>query len=188
MNDNVKESLEPKINSSTNSLTAITVVLLLASLLVNFFLYTKLKSTQDESLEISSNYDLLLSELQLQNEMSKEKDRLTSIAMKSGNHIVSLQGQAISPEASAMVIWNSEDKTTYIKVMKISIPSEEKQFQLWAYIDGKPVNAGVFVVGNGELPLQALKHINRPQYFSITLENKGGSDAPSGPIYLLGTL
>jgi anti-sigma-K factor RskA len=59
-----------------------------------------------------------------------------------------------------------------------------KQFQLWAIVDNKPVDAGVIDACTG---LCKMKNIPRASAFAITLEKKGGSATPSlDQMYVLG--
>jgi anti-sigma-K factor RskA len=59
-----------------------------------------------------------------------------------------------------------------------------KQYQLWAIVDGKPVDAGM--VGDCE-GLCKMKVINRAEAFAITLEKEGGSSAPTlTAMYVMG--
>ena len=57
----------------------------------------------------------------------------------------------------------------------------EKQYQLWAIVDGKPVDAGMVeesADASGKLLLK-MHNIPEAQAFAITLEKKGGSPTPT---------
>ena len=65
---------------------------------------------------------------------------------------------------------------------------EGKEYQLWAIVDGKPVDLGMYDENNSQ-KLQAMKTISKPQAFAITLENKGGSPTPTmEQMYVLGNV
>ena len=67
-------------------------------------------------------------------------------------------------------------------------PSEEQQYQLWAIVDGQPVDAGVFDIEKGNI-LQQLKTISNAQAFAVTLEKKGGSPTPTlAALFLIGNV
>ena len=51
-----------------------------------------------------------------------------------------------------------------------------KQYQLWAIVDGKPVDAGVI---NNCIGLCKMKKIDHAEAFAITLEKEGGSPTPT---------
>jgi hypothetical protein len=53
-------------------------------------------------------------------------------------------------------------------------------------VDGKPVDAGVFEMKEGP-GMMKMKNIPRAEAFAITLEKKGGSQAPSlDKLYVMG--
>jgi anti-sigma-K factor RskA len=63
----------------------------------------------------------------------------------------------------------------------MAMPSNDAdhQYQLWALVNGKPVDLGVFDA-NGKLEgLQVMKNIGEAQTFAVTLEPKGGSISPT---------
>jgi hypothetical protein len=63
-----------------------------------------------------------------------------------------------------------------------------KAYALWAYFEGKPVSAGEFQVGqDGALRGRHsfARDIAAVEGFALTLENAGGVDAPSGPVFLM---
>lgn len=87
----------------------------------------------------------------------------------------------------ATVYWNATKKTTYLTIQNLPEPPADKQYQLWAIVNGKPVDAGVF-----EYNLNALQTMNGfedAQAFAVTLEPEGGSKEPTlNKMYVLGTL
>lgn len=81
------------------------------------------------------------------------------------------------PDALAQVFWNP--KTTEVYLTDISLPPTPagKQYQLWAIVEGKPVDAGMLQY---EKQLaQKMKAFETADAFAITLENKGGSPTPT---------
>ncbi len=93
---------------------------------------------------------------------------------------VQLKATPIGGDAYAIVFWNNVKKTTYLDMGKLPKPATDKQFQLWAIVDGKPTDMGVFEV-NDSKDLIAIEgqFIESPQAFAITLEPKGGSQSPT---------
>jgi anti-sigma-K factor RskA len=55
----------------------------------------------------------------------------------------------------------------------------DHQYQLWALVDGKPVDLGVFDMRDGEVGLKNMKPIGVAQTFAVTLEPRGGSVSPT---------
>jgi anti-sigma-K factor RskA len=56
--------------------------------------------------------------------------------------------------------------------------SRDKQYQLWAIIDGKPVDAGVFD-GNVASLIKMKAITSGVTTFAVTVEPRGGKESPS---------
>ena len=76
----------------------------------------------------------------------------------------------------ATVFWDSRNKDVYVMAKELPKPNAGKQFQLWAIVDGKPVDAGM--ISPSCAGVCKMKNIPRAQAFAITLENTGGSPTP----------
>ena len=57
-------------------------------------------------------------------------------------------------------------------------PQAGQQYQLWAIVDGKPVDAGMVEIDPGKA-LHRMKNIPKAEAFAITLEKAGGSPTPT---------
>lgn len=90
-----------------------------------------------------------------------------------------MNGTDNSPDAVATVYWNASTEEVYLSIRNLKNLSQNQQYQLWAIIDGKPVDAGVFdATQNGSL--LAMKSIGTgAAAFAVTIEPKGGSESPS---------
>lgn len=88
-----------------------------------------------------------------------------------------LAGVDKHPEAKATVLWDANSKDVYLSVNNLPKAPEGMQYQLWAIEDGKPVNAGMYSEDK-DMKI-ALANITKAQAFAITLEKKGGSEAPT---------
>ena len=87
-----------------------------------------------------------------------------------------LQGDAKkAPGKSMVVMWNKTTGNVYVNNIQLPTTPTNKQYQLWALKDGKPIDLGVFDVNSN---LQNMKIIYGAQAFAVTLENKGGSPTP----------
>lgn len=91
---------------------------------------------------------------------------------------VVMAGTANAPEAKAFVYWNEESKEVYLSLQSMRELSQENQYQLWAIVDGKPVDAGVF---DGNLAgLLKMKDIGKGAgAFAVTIEPRGGKTSPT---------
>lgn len=99
---------------------------------------------------------------------------------------VDLLGQPQSPSSLATVFFSTSKQEIYLNTGNLTLADTEKQFQLWAIIDGQPVDAGVFDPQEGVLA-QAKSLGGNIQAFAITLEPRGGSKTPTlEQMYVMG--
>lgn len=84
----------------------------------------------------------------------------------------------------ATIYWDtlSASKDVYLLINNLPKPASDKQYQLWALLDGKPIDLGMIEAKQKRL-LYRMKNVQNAQAFAITLEPTGGSPAPtSAPI------
>lgn len=79
----------------------------------------------------------------------------------------------------ATIGWNPQSKEVYLLALSLPEPGPDQQYQLWAIVNNRPVDAGVFEMGKQQHNLQKMKEVNAVQVFAITLEKKGGSPTPA---------
>lgn len=92
---------------------------------------------------------------------------------------VALAGTPQAPNAMAYVYWNARTREVYLRVENLKTLARENQYQLWAIVDGKPVDAGVFDGGQTE-GLLKMKDVNgAAATFAVTVEPRGGKPAPT---------
>ena len=96
--------------------------------------------------------------------------------------IVKLGGTKTQPSSKMMVYWNKKNKNVMVDKSKMVLPENDPQhqYQLWALVNGKPVDLGVFDMksDNAGLLLK-MKEIATAQAFAVTLEKRGGSPTPT---------
>jgi anti-sigma-K factor RskA len=121
-------------------------------------------------------------------ELDKTNNYL-SLIQDTSSVLITLKGSPLSPNAAAKVLWNKTSKQVYLGgLASLPVPSADHQYQLWAIVDGQPVDAGVFDMENPNI-LQQLKTIGKAQAFAVTLEKKGGSPTPTlAALYLIGNV
>ncbi len=98
-----------------------------------------------------------------------------------------MAGTDKSPESSATVFWNKELKKAYLDTGSMPTVPTGKQYQLWAIVEGKPVDMGVFDPINDDTIFIEVPFIEAPQAFAVTLEKEGGNPTPTmEEMYVLG--
>jgi hypothetical protein len=188
---NVQSNTLPDIrNNMAWSIAA--SILLLISLGINIYLYNKSSVTQSNyNAIVATNHKLDSSAKALtenMKEMTASIDRYKndmSILMDPMYKMVELKGQKAAPDAKAMVCWCPGSKLVYFENEKMPEPPKGMQYQLWAIVDGKPVDAGMITMGTG---LHKMKDITNAQAFAVTLEKEGGSDTPHGDMFVMGNI
>jgi anti-sigma-K factor RskA len=90
---------------------------------------------------------------------------------------IQLDGTGKTPNAKAIVYWNAKEKVTLLAIQDLPEHAKGMQYQLWAIVDGKPVDAGVFV--NDKTLFQSMKGFEKASAFAVTLEQEGGSKEPT---------
>ncbi|MBO9727656.1 MAG: anti-sigma factor [Chitinophaga sp.] len=182
----IKYLATPKSSSDRlwKYLTAAIVVLLIGSVVMNFFFFQK-------STDYKSRYKSLIATKE-KLDAEKEHQALTSSKETTAIPVdpdplsnpdfkwTQLQGGGAYAGKSVSVGWNAQTQAVYLQAKIMPLPPAGKQFQLWAIVNKKLVDAGVFDTG-AELTqeLQHMKAVAVAQGFAITLEKKGGSTEPS---------
>jgi anti-sigma-K factor RskA len=182
-----KPTLVPRIGFA-RYVAAASLILLLGSVLLNLYLLNQYKKT------IAQNKELLAAQTQIagSNQILQTKlesyENAVSLMKSPLMEIVKMPGVPTSPAPTSLatVYWNTESKDVYLLVNQLPKPAPDKQYQLWAIVDGKPVDAGIFDVEEG-VSFVKLRTIPKAEAFAITLEKKGGSISPTmEAMYVMG--
>ncbi len=133
----------------------------------------RLSSVLTQNQQIANQYKAVQQEAQ---QLSQENAIITNPDFRA----VAMPGVEASPGSLAYVYWNQGSDQVYLKVNTLPANSTDKQYQLWAIVDGKPVSAGVFDVdGNAPQRLVQMQDIENASAFAVTLEPQGGSASPT---------
>jgi anti-sigma-K factor RskA len=156
-------------------------VLLVLSLTANILLLDyrgkDLKKMQEV---ISSNQD---SQVKL-----KEANELWQIIQRLSVKTITLHGIEKYPEAKAVVFWDTKTADVFLSAASLPLAPTGKQYQLWAIVEGQPVDAGLIPLSSGD-SLMKMNHIEKAEAFAITLENEGGSLVPTlSEMYVMGNI
>lgn len=130
-----------------------------------------LKGLIAQNQRMAQDYDQVTNRL---DRIEKEIDIFDNPAFKR----VIMKGTANAPASMAYVYWNESTKEVYLSIQIMKELSENNQYQLWAIIDGKPVDAGVFDADISGL--LKMKDIGAGAVtFAVTIEPRGGKESPS---------
>jgi anti-sigma-K factor RskA len=90
---------------------------------------------------------------------------------------VVMKGTKVAPDAMASIYWNESSNEVYLSIQNLKTLSQEKQYQLWAIVDGQPHDMGVF---DGDAKgLVRMKPGEGIAAFAVTIEPRGGKASPT---------
>ncbi|MET7000879.1 anti-sigma factor [Chitinophaga defluvii] len=159
---------------------AAAIVLLLGSAVFNYIYfnkYTDFKTRYEKVL--TEQQALMAGNQQYQTSLTAAQKEL-DLMKDPGFKWIKMLGVGKHTGKVVTVCWNPESQDVYLLAQVLPEPAPDMQYQLWAIVNGKPVDAGVFDMGEGmDKAMQKMKAIANAQVFAVTLEKKGGSVKPS---------
>ena len=155
---------------------AASVILLIGSLILNYTFYNKYQNSSRE-LQVAKN------ELEKQQQMAEAMSGDIKVVSDRNAMPVVLNGTDKAPDAVAKIFWMKNTGDVYIDPTNLPKAPAGMQYQLWAIVDGKPVDAGMIPLTvetkKGTYHIQKMKSFGKAQAFAITLEKAGGSATPT---------
>jgi anti-sigma-K factor RskA len=102
---------------------------------------------------------------------------------------VDLAGTPNSPDAKVKVFWNEGVNKLVLASNTLPVAPKDLQYQLWAIIDGAPVDLGVIDRFEDKTVFSRDVDVKSVQAFAITLEKNGGSPQPNlEQLYVIGNV
>ena len=151
---------------------------LIASILA-FWFYNNSRALQDTNKALQLQLDSLQNECgQTRQELQLLKNELDIIRAE-GNEVIIMKGTDKVPLARANIHWNKATQKSYLDIINLPEPPSDKQYQLWAIVDGIPTDMGVFDITIDTSNLQEVPFIENATAFAVTLEQRGGSPTPT---------
>ena len=155
---------------------AASIILLLASSYFVFDLYSKNRKLENSISSFKVQIDSLTDQLAFDHKMMADPD----VA------VVSMMNPEKSP-SSAKVYWDTTSSDVYMVIKNMPSLPTEKQFQLWAFIDNKPVDLGLFDLPPGNVILK-MRNTQKAEAFAITIEKRGNGPVPHGTVETYGKM
>ena len=167
---------------------AASFALIIAASAFAVYFYTENQKIQDQLLAAKGQNDILQQENRQSSESLKTISAHLNLLADAGTKKVTLAGAPAFPDSRAVVFWNEKNKQVMLGGIALPKAPEDKQYQLWALVDGVPVDAGVFDDVDTARIFE-MKSVDRTQAFAITLEPKGGSPSPHlEALYVIGNV
>ncbi len=154
-------------------------VLFLIAALGAFWFYNSNGALKEANEDLQTQLDSLRNDCeQTKIELQQLKDELEIIRAE-GNETIIMKGTDKVPLARANIHWNPETQKSYLDIINLPEPPPDKQYQLWAIVDGVPKSMGVFDIKIDSTILQEVPFVANVSAFAVTLEQKGGSPTPT---------
>jgi anti-sigma-K factor RskA len=150
----------------------------------------KYEGQSDQLASMNSSLDSTQKKLAgMSTDMAMQNQRL-DLYTNPENRIIAMKGlEKKDPSSLALICWNSVSKDVFIDVKKLPAAPEGMQYQLWAIVDGKPVDLGVMDTADTRPEFHKMKAVSDAQAFAVTLEKKGGSPVPTmDEMYVIGNV
>jgi anti-sigma-K factor RskA len=161
-------------------------LLFLLSTGLAYLLYQNAKEVQTFKAELASVWQNNKS----QERLIKSKEMQLAVVSNKDFSTINMAGiPTKSPTSNANIFWNKKTQEVFVAVKSLPKPSADKQYQLWAIADGKPVDLGMIEGDDINIVFQKMKAIKNPQAFAVTLEVKGGVASPTmSEMYVMGAI
>ena len=170
-----------KSNSFYKYAFAASFALLLMSVAALFVLYTRLQESNQQLAILQTNNQQFSNRVNLMTDQLDNSQQALAILRNPQVKLIKLAGTKQAPQASMMVAFYPDKKKVMIDMSAMKMPANdtEHQYQLWAMVDGKPVDLGVFDMKADDSGMKIMKEISTAQAFAVTLEPRGGSINPT---------
>jgi len=157
---------------------AASILLLVTSMVYNMLTRDQLKTAEKELAQMKEKENGMTTEMQTQKEEMLNMDRKMAMLTNPDTKNIVLKGMNSLAEKKAMVHFNPNTKEVYFNAHDLQLADATKQYQLWAIVDGKPVDMGMIDL-KSEVVFQKMKDIQNAQAFAVTIEKKGGNPTPT---------
>ncbi|RZK83062.1 MAG: anti-sigma factor [Pedobacter sp.] len=180
LNSQDSNNYQSKIRTLRIALVAC-VALLVVSIAALYSAHSDLGIARDQIATLSLDREQFSRAVSFMKSNNEDLNKLVNMSDDPDWKTVRLAGQK-DPNDNMLVYWHAKGKHVMVNNTKMALPTNDKdhQYQLWALVDGKPVDLGVFdVKPDSAHILVKMKEIGSAQAFAVTLEKRGGSPTPT---------
>lgn len=191
INSNSVSNSTAAMSKGSNAMlwTGLMGLLLALAAMYAFYLFTQNSELEEKVIATSSQIEELQIACDSVQIKTNELEERLKVLRNPFNQSIIMNGTENHPEAIAAVHWNKEDKINYLDIINLPTPPTDKQYQLWAIVDGKPVDMGVFETNITPGAFVEVPFIEAPQAFAVTLEDLGGKPQPNlEQLYVIGNV
>lgn len=164
--------------SSSQWLIAASVSLIAFASIAAAYFYTQWQEVENDYQQLASQNQMLADNVKEARQSVNQLESELAIVTSEQTLEIALAGLPLQPEAMAYVYFQPDKQAVYLKVASLLDPGQLNDYQLWAIVDGKPIDMGIINLQEAGL-LQRMKTVANASAFAVTLEPKGGSENPT---------
>ena len=158
-------------------LVAASVTLLIATSFSAILFYNMLSDSNERFAKAEEQKNFFNDSIKKQDSIIKSAQKELAIIRNPSSKMIMLKGMDKAPDAKVMVVWNKNSKEVYLSIQSIPVPKPGMQYQFWAIVNGKPMDAGM--ISLTDTAFHKMKDFEDADAFAITLEKEGGSAKPN---------
>ena len=165
------EPTSTRRSSGIRWVAAASIILFLAAGYFAYTFYSQNKELKDSNKDLEARLnrnDSLLNKI-------TEEQKVTHDPNVTVVNMVGLKGLS----SSANIYWDSTSANVYLIVKNMPQLPSGKQYQLWALIDKKPADLGLFDAPKDNKVILKMKNTQKADAFAITIENRGNTGGPT---------
>jgi anti-sigma-K factor RskA len=158
------------------------IAMLVVSAVALYSAHNDLGQAKNQIIALNLDKQKFASSASYLQEENSDLKKISNMADDPDWKTVKLAGTKMDPAAKMVVYWHTSGQHVMVDNSKMLLPANDKdhQYQLWALVNGKPVDLGVFDVKSDSTQiLLKMKEIAGAQAFAVTLEKRGGSINPT---------
>jgi len=160
-------------------LAAASIAALVISGAFNVIQYQRLEEARTEVARLENDKAVLAEDLNVQRASYEQSQGQLAVVMDPQRKAILLNGVGNAIGEKARIYWDQKASAVHIDPMTLAELPAGQQYQLWALVNGTPIDAGMIEKGVASHGLQRMKDVPQAQAFAITIEKEGGSLAPT---------
>ncbi|MEQ8688903.1 MAG: anti-sigma factor [Imperialibacter sp.] len=170
--------LQPASETKNNWMMAASVTVALLSFIAALFYFQKYNSVSGEYEALVAQNSMMAQELNQVKNSLDQNEQMLALATDESTKRIQLNATKEGSNLQLFVYWNTTSEEVYLDLGNLGTPGDQQDYQLWAIVEGKPVDMGVIDFTNSN-SLVKMKNIKGAVAFAITLEPKGGLESPT---------
>lgn len=173
------------IHRRTAWVTAASLAGLIASIAVLFYLANLNRQKNREIAVLQQRVDTLNKNYTAGQRQLQAYEETVQVMHNGDYRRIALAPVPGKPKAVVDVFWKPQTGEVFVVDVSLPAAAAGKQYQLWAIVNGQPVDAGL--LSDTKMQVQKMKGFQSAEAFAITLEKEGGSPTPTmSAMYVLG--